>query len=384
LVVGEVAIAVLLLTGAGLLVKSFWRLLSADAGFDGTGVASVLIGLPGSRYDSNTKIYAFFEELRERAAALPGVESAAITSHLPLTGPSYTSDFAVQGRGREDYGSEINHRAVSPEYFGMLRQKLVRGRLFTAADRADSPPVVLLNEAVVRRFFAGQDPVGQRISFDKYPDSTSTWYTIVGIIADARQYANEPARIEAFHPYQQDGGNYMSLAVRTAGDPTTVYPMLRGTVKELDPQLAVISERSMEQIETQATARERFMMALLGLFAGVALVLAIVGVYGVTAQAARERTQEIGIRLALGARGNEVLSLVLRQGMLLICGGLVIGVAAGLLATKAMTSLLYETAPGDPIIFVGVAAALALAGLVASWLPARRASRVDPAVALRT
>ena len=384
LVVAEVALAVVLVTGAGLLVKSFWKLQNADPGFDARGVFSITLELPGSRYDTNETVLRFSDALLEKARALPGVQVAAASTSLPLEGGGWTSDFAIAGRGREEYGVENTNAVITSGFFRAVGMTLLRGRDFNESDRPDNQPVVIINDVLAKKYFAGQDPVGQRITFQRYPDSTSVWNTIVGVVRGERQVANEAPRAEAYFPMSQGPNSFMNVVVRASGDPARFAPLLRAQVRQLDPALAVFAERSLRDVQARAVARQRFLMTLLAVFATVALVLAVVGVYGVTAQAARQRTQEIGIRMALGARAPDVLSLVVREGMATIVAGLVIGLSSGMLLSRMMTSLLYETAPTDGATFAAVALALAVAGVLASWLPARRASRVDPALLLRS
>ncbi len=384
LVVAEVALALLLVTGAGLLVRSFWHLKNVDPGFDPRGVLSATVELPGSKYDTGTKATAFFEELVARARALPSVESAAATSQLPLIEQGYTSDFSIEGRDPGDYGSEVIHRRVTPGYFRTMRVPVLEGRTLTDADRMDGRMVAVINQALARKYFPNQDPVGQRIASDAHPDSTSVWRTIVGVVGSERQNGMaRPPQIEMLVPVAQDPTSKMSLLLRTAGDPTALVPAVRRVVHQLDPDLPLFRVRTMASVRDESLARQRYLMTLLLVFAGVALVLAVVGVYGVTAQAAHQRTREIGIRVALGARLRDVLVAVVGRSMALIGGGLLVGAGAALLATRAMTSLLFQVSPDDPPTYAVVAAVLAVAGLLASWLPARRAARVDPMTVLR-
>jgi len=315
---------------------------------------------------------------------VPGVQSVASGSTVPLSNTGYSSDFTIAGWPAGTYGVEVLHRQVSPDYFKVLRTPLVSGRAFTAADRANAPPVVIVNEALAKKYFKGDDPVGKRIAFDRTPDSTSTWSTIVGVVRSEYQtkLSVEP-QIEAFTPIAQEVNGGRSVVIRTAGDPASLGPVVRRTIAELDPTLAIESMKTMNEVRATSLARERFLTTLLLLFAGVGLALAVVGVYGVMAQMARRRVREMGIRLALGAQASEVRWLVVRNGLRLVVVGLVIGTAGALLATGAMQALLFGVAPKDPLTFIAVSAVLVLTALVATWMPASYASRADPATALR-
>ena len=383
LVVAEVGLAVLLTLGAGLLVRSFIRLQQVDGGFDANGVLNAAIALPEATYDS-TRARVFFEQLVEQTRGVPGVTDAALASAVPLTDAMWTSDFVIAGRPASEFGSEVLHRMVSPGYFDVMRVPLLGGRRFTAEDRAGSPPVTLINDQLARQYFRSSDPVGQRITFDRVPDSTSTWYTIVGVVGGERQrqLAAEP-RIEAYFPTAQQPANFRILVARTAGDPAALGPSIRRVVAGLDPTLAIISLRTMREVRSEAAARDRFLTTLILLFAVVGVVLAVVGVYGVMAQLAQRRSHEMGIRLALGAEPSAVRWLVVRRGLMLVGIGLVAGVAAAAAATRGLAALLYEVAPADPATFIAVPLILALAGLVAAWVPAAHVSRVDPATTLR-
>jgi putative ABC transport system permease protein len=385
LVVAEIALALLLTTGAGLLVRSFWRLQQVDPGFDPKGVLAVAINLPPAKYDTSTKIISFFDELQGRARSLPGVTEAATVVTPALTGTGWTSDFHIAGRPADEYGTEVVHRTAAPGYFRVMRIPLRSGRVFSDADREDSPAVVVINETLARQYFKDQDPVGQRISFDRIPDSTSVWYTIVGVVGSERQasLAIEP-RIEVFTPFAQTPNEYMTLMLRSSVPPTTLGTSVRQLVRELDPELAIVSIDPMEALWSRSVASQRFFMTLLLAFASVGLALAIVGVYGVIAQVARRRTREMGIRIALGARATHVQWLIVRHGLRLVLLGLVLGIAAAFGATRAMRALLYEVAPSDPLTFLTVPLLLVITALAASWLPAARASHADPANTLRT
>lgn len=384
LVVGEVALALMLTVGAGLVARSFWRLVRVDPGLDPHGVLAVGIDLPAG-YDSETAQRAFFDGLRERVRALPGVSDAAEAIVPPFGGVGYTSDFHIAGRPANDYGTEIAHDYVSDGYFRTLRVPLVAGRFFTVADRTGSIPVTIINAVMARKYFPGQDPVGQRITFDKFPDSTSVWRTIVGVVGDVRQTGLEiEPKIEAYEPLGQRVNSYMTLLVRTQGAIAALVPGVRRVVAQLDPSLALAQVQSLERLQARSIAGRRFIMTLLVVFAGTGVLLALVGVYGVMAQLSRRRTREMGIRLALGARASQLQWLVVRHGLQVVVTGLALGLAGAFVATRAIRALLYEVPPRDPATFLMVPAVLACTALIASWLPAVRASRTEPMEVLRT
>ena len=385
LVVAEVALALVLSIGAGLLVRSLLRLQTVDPGFDPNGVLTARLSLPDGTYDTDGKANAFFERLEERLRALPGVEGVAGVSPLALTGTGYTSDFTVEGWAAGTYGSEVAHRRITPDYFRVMRIPVTRGRTFTAADGPSVPSVVIINEAFARKYFQGQEPVGKRIAFERVPDSTSNWNTIIGVVGSEHQTKLSVApAIEVFEPTSQSATNTLTMVLRTGGNPASLGPAVRRTVAELDANLAVESIRTMQEVRTASLARERFLTTLLMVFAGVGLALAVVGVYGVMAQMARRRVREMGIRLALGAQTNDVRWLVVRNGLRVVVTGLALGVATALVATRAMSAMLYGVAPKDPVTFVSVPLLLVLTAVAATWIPATVASRADPATALRS
>jgi predicted permease len=384
LVIGEVALALLLTIGAGLLVRSYAALERVDPGFDANGVLTVAFQLAGGRYDSSAVLTSFDEQLIDRVRALPGVRSVGITSTIPLTGLGWTSDFSVSGRARDDYATEVAHREVTEDYFATMRVPLLRGRVFTSADRRGSDRVVVINDALAKRYFRGQDPLGQRLSFDRVPDSASKWRTIVGIVGNEHQLGIPiEAHDEILAPLAQDQQQGIILLARTSGDPLALMDPIRGALRELDPNLAIISARTMTSVRDESLSRDRFLMTMLTVFAGVGLLLAIVGVYGVLAQMTRRRTREMGVRIALGARAAQVRWLVISKGLRLVIAGLLIGTAVALLLTRAIQHLLFNVPASDPLTYVMVALLLAATGAAAAWLPAMRASATDPAVALR-
>jgi putative ABC transport system permease protein len=384
LVIGEVALALMLSVGAGLLVRSLLRLQQVDPGFDPNNVITAKVELPGARYDTGEKVDAFFTRLEAQLRAIPGVQAVGSTSNLPLTNTGYSSDFTVAGWPEGTYGSEVFHRRVTPDFFKAMRTPLIAGRTFTTDDRANGPPVVIINESLARKHFKGQLPIGRRIVFDKNPDSTSTWRTIIGVVKDQHQtrLSVEPL-IEVFEPLTQSPTNWLSVAVRTSGDPAALGPAIRRTLSEMDRTLALSSLETMNQVRAQSLARERFLTTLLLLFASVGVALAVVGVYGVMAQMARRRVREMGIRLALGAQAEDVRWLVVRNGLRLVGVGLIMGTGAAFVVTRTMQTLLFGVAAKDPMTFAVVPALLVLTALLATWAPANHASRADPAAALR-
>ena len=392
LVVGEVAVALLLAVGAGLLVRSFWELQRVDPGFRPDAVLAVPLTLPGTRYDTSTKLTAFHRDLLARLSTHPDIEAAAFVGQLPLTSLSWSSPLIAEGRDAADFVPEVVHRAVSPDYFRTMSVPLLRGRGFAATDDAAAPQVVVINEALAQAYFRSRDPIGQRIVFDRAADSTTTWHTIVGVVGSEHQESlTQSPRGEVFAPFAQDprNGGFLVVRRRCAGDdgrscdPLPLAAPVRRAIGELDPLLASGTPRTMASVYADSLARQRFLMTLLLVFAAVGLSLAVVGVYGVLAHLARRRTREMGIRIALGARASQVRWLVVRHGLRLTMAGLVLGGVAALAATRAMTGLLYRIEPEDPVTILAVAMVLAATSLIASWLPAVAASRADAAAALR-
>ena len=384
LVVGEVALALLLTVGAGLLVRSYWKLTRVDPGFDATGVLAVRLDLPGLKYDSNTKVVAFYDELQRRLRGLPDVTATGLTEEVPLTSWGWTSQFHAQTWPADRYGSEVAHRATSAGYFAALHVPIVRGRDFGPEDRPGSPPVVLINRSLADQYFRGEDPIGQRVAFDKTPDSTSTWYTIIGVVGDEHQTSlGAETKIQFTTDFAQDPSNGMYVVIHTNGDPSALGPGVRRTIHDLDPALAIASMRPMSAVRSASLARQRFFMTMLIVFATVGVALALVGVYGVMAQLARGRRREVGIRIALGATVREVRWLIVRNGLQLVGVGLALGVVGAFFAAQAMRVFLYNVSPGDPPTFVAVSLLLLGAAAAAAWIPAVRASQVDPARTLR-
>jgi putative ABC transport system permease protein len=383
LVVSEVALALIMTVGAGLLVRSFDAVSKVDPGFDPHGVQATAVEL-NTRFDSAAKIDAFMRALEARGRAIPGVEAAALASSVPFNGTSYTTDFIAYGRPEGNYGTEIGNRTVSTSYFSTMKVPVLRGRTFTADDRFGGAPVLVINEALASTYFKGENPIGQRITFGKVVTPKSMWYTIIGVVGNEHVDALDVApRIEAFHAEAQEPSNYMVLLLRTKGDPAALAPAVRGVLHDLDPTLAPLSVSTMDELRSKSLGRARFLATLLLCFAAIGLVLSVVGVYGVLAQTSRNRTREMGIRIALGAQASSVRWLVVRQGLRLTAVGLVLGALVALFTTRAMSALLFGVTPTDPATLLGVAVLIAATSAVAAWIPARKASRADPAIALR-
>lgn len=384
LAVAELAIAVMLMTGAGLLVRSWWSVQNVDPGLSPEGVLTVKVNLPPGRFATRALRDAFYQEATDKLRAIPGVQSVAQVSQLPMTSRSWSSDFAVAGRPREAYGVDVLHREASPGYQDVLRIPLIAGRTFTDADVATAPPVILINQALAKKYFADEDPIGKRMSFDRYPDSSSFWYTIVGVVGSERQEGLEfEAHPEIFAPVAQDQNRTPVFLLRAALDPIALVPQVRAAIAAVNSAVAIDTIRPMTAVRDQALARRRFVMTLVLTFAGAGLLLSLVGVYGVMAQLARGRRREIGIRVALGAPLAGIRLLVLRRGVALALTGVLLGAGGALAAARTMAAFLYGVEPTDPLTLLAVAFLLTLAALAASWAPAWRAARVEPIEALR-
>ncbi|HEY4129166.1 MAG TPA: FtsX-like permease family protein, partial [Gemmatimonadaceae bacterium] len=383
LVVCEVALALLMMVGAGLLVRSFYQIRNVDAGFDPRGVLATAFEL-NSRYDSATKVHAFASEFEARLRALPSVTGVALANNIPFNGTGYTSDYIAYGRPEGGYGTEIGHRTVSASYFKTMKVPLLRGRTFGPEDRAGATPVAIINDVVAQSYFKGDNPIGQRIAFDKVPTAKTNWYTIIGVVGSEHVNGLSVAPIaEAFAPETQSPTKYLVALVRTSGDPIAVAKSIGNVLHDLDPTLALTLVRTVDSMRDESMARVRFLTTLLLAFALIGVTLSVVGVYGVLAQLSRNRTREMGIRIALGAQASTVRWLVVRQGLQLTMVGLVLGGTIALFATRMMSSLLFSVTPRDPATLFSVSLFLAGTSVLAAWLPARKASRVDPMAALR-
>jgi putative ABC transport system permease protein len=384
LVVSEVALALILLAGAGLLGRSFWELSRVDPGFRAERVLTLRTTLPASRYGTDDRIRVFGNELLERVAHLPGIRAVGVADYLPLTNVGTAGFFEIDGRPTSTVGDRPSSwiSVVGGDYFQAMGIPLLRGRLPGPADTEKTQPVLVIDEALSRRFWPDKDPIGTRLAWRRGERKLSG--EIVGVVGSVR-WAGMAANMQAttYFWFPQDPGRQLTIVARTSGEPTALAGLIAAEVRAIDPNQPVADVHAMRDLVSANLAQARFTMLLLGVFAAGALLLAVIGLYGVLAFSVTQRTREIGVRVALGAQYGDVLRLVLRRGILLIGAGLAIGMVAALALGSVVAGLLYGVKPTDPPTLLAVALFLALVGLLASYLPARRATRVDPIVALR-
>jgi putative ABC transport system permease protein len=386
LVVAEIALALVLLTGAGLMVQSFIRLRRVELGFRPGGLALMTVDLPAATYQSAAAMQAGHQAVLDRLGKIRGVESASAVNFIPLGGAMIRGDFKVDGRTIPP-GYLVAKPSVAPGYFRTMGIGLRLGREFTVQDAASSPRVAIVSQSVARQIWPGTNPVGRRISMKDVP-GPGDWLTVVGVVDDVGQTSIDTHREPAiYQPIQQLTQTFflehVSFVVRAAGDPALLLPAMRQALRDVDPNQPIGSIGTMESAIAATVAEPLFQARLIAAFSVVALVLAAIGIYGVVAYSVAERTHEIGIRVALGAARANVVAMVLRRLLVLLVPGVGLGVIGALATTRVLSSLLFETRPNDPATFTGVAALLAAAAIVAAVVPARRASRVDPLVALR-
>jgi predicted permease len=395
LVVAELALALVMLVGAGLLMNSFLKLQAVDPGFTPRNLLTMTVSLAGAPQYAGATREAFYRRLTEQLAALPGVETASAINHLPLAGDVWGRALTIEGRPLPPPGERdgATWRVSRPDYFRTMGIPLIAGRDFEQRDTADTPGVVILNEAAARRYWPDADPIGKRVTLDDPGSPSPRWLTVVGVAKNVKQesWTSEPLN-EVYMPFQQSAGFYantarqftsMTVVVRTTVEPGSLAAAAQATVRAIDPSLPVSNVVSMEQVIADALWQPRFNLQLIGVFAGVALLLAGVGLYGVMSYSVAQRTQEVGLRMALGAQSRDVIKLIVGQGMKLVLLGMTLGLVAAAALTRVMTGLLFGVSATDPATFAIVSLILAGVAVGACFVPARRATRVDPMVALR-
>ena len=388
IVISEVAIAVVLLVGAGLFIRSFHRLSRVDPGFSTENLLTMRMVLPNPKYQKPEARRAFYDEALRRLQEIPAVESAGMISFLPLSFTGMNFSFSVEGRAVSS-DAELPmalYRVVSPNYFNTMRIPLLRGRFFDAHDTQDSLPVVVINRQLADRFWPNEDPTGKRLKVGP-ADSPNPWAIVIGVLGNVRQsglYGDQD--LEMYASYHQDRRGFITpkdLVVRTKGDPALLAAVVRQAIWQVDKDQPISNIRTMEQVFAETVSRERFQMLLLMIFASLALVLACVGLYGVISYAAVQRTREIGIRMALGAQRKDVLQLVIKQGIAITLIGIIVGLFVALGVMRIVSGMLYQVTATDPVTFIGVAVLLIVVAVLACYLPAHRATKIDPLKALR-
>jgi putative ABC transport system permease protein len=385
LVIAETALALVLLAGAGLMMRSLYRLLQVDPGFQPESVVEMEMNLRSAQYSKDPAVRSFWQQVLDRVRVLPGVEVAALGTNIPLMDNHDRGDITIEGQPLPGPG-EFPHpdfHSISTDFGRALGVPLLRGRTFTEGDNENAPLVAVVNSSLAQRFWSGQDPVGKRFLLG-HPGLDTKWVTIVGVVGDTKMYGlANPSRLEIYLPFRQETSNDMNLVVRSATDPASLVPAIRAAVTAVDKDQPVFGVETMKQLVSDSVSTRRLTLVLLGLFSALALVLAAIGIYGVMSYSVAQRTHEIGIRVAVGAQQKDVLGLVLGEGTRLALWGVGLGVAAALGLTRLLSSLLFAVSASDPLTYVGVSVALVLVALIACYVPARRALRVDPMVALR-
>ena len=389
LVVCEIALSLVLLVGAGLLMRSFLKLQAVNPGFNPNNVLTMKVSLRGPNYQKAEPIIAFHDQLLNQIKALPGVQSVATRSYIPIApDDGYANlSFAIEGRlpGPANRSNAF-YNAVSPDYFQTMEIPVLKGRPFDARDDRKAQNAIIINETLARRYFPGEDPVGRRMTLNDKNPKEEDWATIVGIVKDTKPRAQDLTSspvAEMYMPFAQQPQSSMALMIRATNKPESVVAAVRREVQALDKNQLVHSIRTLESVMSEAVAAPRFRTSLLGVFAVVALILAVAGIYGVMSYAVTQRTREIGIRMALGARAADVLKLIVRNGMGPVLLGVALGLAGAIAFTRLMASFLFGVTPTDALTLATVSVSLILVALIACCLPARRAAKVDPLVALR-
>jgi predicted permease len=383
LAVAQVALSLMLLLGAGLLIRTLWKLLQVDPGFRAAGVLTMDVRLPGSKYP-RAQVGAAYAELLERLGRLPGVAATGATQLLPIRRDPVSDSFQIEGRPMRFPGDLLpaEYRVVTPGYFSAMQIPLLEGRFLAESDTETSQPVVVISERLARRYFPQGSPLGRRITFSD--PQKGPWHVIVGVVRDIRNWglAADPTP-ETYVSLRQNPKPVMTLIIRAEGDPLPLEASVRAELRAFDQELIPEQVATMRQILSRSLAPRRLNLALIGALAALAVALAAGGLYSLIAYTVAQRTHEIGIRLALGAERGDILWLVLWQGFRLAAIGIALGLAGAVAATRALRSLLFGVSPTDPLTFVAAPLLLALVALLACWFPARRATRVAPLVALR-
>ncbi|MCI0392112.1 MAG: ABC transporter permease [Acidobacteria bacterium] len=383
LVMAEIALALVLVVGAGLMIRSFLQLQQVDPGFDPNNILSISISLPSSKYPEGAQQRAFFEQAEQRIRRLPGVVAVGSTTAPALAGYKWSSDMTIEGRPPEEYVREVRHKEITPDYFRAMGIPLLSGRFFNESDNDKGQQVIIVNTSLARRHFPREDPIGKRIKFDK-PQDQGMWRTIIGVVNDEKQDGlGAEVKPEIYQSHLQSAQSQMTLIVRAGAVPQPLVSAIREEIRALDRSLALYNVKTMRVAIYESVARERFITLLLIVFAVLALTLASVGIYGVMSYSVTQRTHEIGVRMALGAQKRDVLKLIVAQGGTLASFGVAVGLISAFAMTRLMKSLLFGVTATDPVTFIAVALLLTAVALLACYVPARRAAKVDPMVALR-
>jgi putative ABC transport system permease protein len=386
LIVSEVSLAVVLMIGASLLIKSFVRLLDVKPGFDPSHALTMEVSLPTlppSKYANDQEQAAFFQQVLDQLNHSPGVTAAGAVLSLPLTGAEESTDLFIEGRPRltADQRAQADYTVVTPDYFRALQIPLLKGRQFTDRDSKDAPGVIIINDALAHRYWPDTDPLGQRLTvgFEQSPRE------IIGVVTSVKQLTLSAVALPTMYlPQLQRPAGDMTIVIRGNGDPMSLGALARAQIHSVDPTIPVTNIRTMDEIFSASVAQQRFSMLLVGVFGALAVALAAIGIYGVMGYAVTQRKHEIAVRMALGAKTNQVLRLILKDGLVLASLGVVIGLAGAFALTRLMSSLLFDVKPTDAQTFIAVSALLIFVALLACFIPARRASKVDPLIALRS
>ena len=381
-VVAQVALSLLLLVSAGLLIRSFDKLLRVEVGFKPEKLLSLEYRLPRNKYREPAAQWQFHRQVVDRIQEVPGVQSVSLVRGLPFSGNGGTTAIVLPDREPPSPGTEpeVMFNTAMPNYFETLGIPFVEGRLFGPQDQLKTPPVLIINQTMARRFWPDQNAIGKQIKFVE--DGTTA--SVVGIVGDAKHYwLEEESKPHAYVSYSQQPGLFATAVIRTTVEPLGLSESVRQAVWKVDADQPMWKVRSVEFLVNRSVADRKFLMALMGIFAALALVLTMIGLYGVISYLVNQRTQEIGIRMALGAQLGDILRMVLKQGMVLVLSGVALGLAAAWLSTRLMSRLLYQVSATDPVTFGAIALLLIAVALLACYLPARRATKVDPLVALR-